>query len=196
MTGATTAADWDAMFRAQRTPWERPSLHPAYVTWRASGALVPCRILLPGMGRSGEPLAMARDGFDVTGVDVSPTAVEVQRVRLQAARVAGGMVQADLLTWAAPASFDAVYDQTCLCALPPAILPEYAAQLHRWIRPGGRLFALFMSRDAPGGPPFDCSVDAMRRLFAEGWRWPDTLGEPIVHQAVGSREIPAILVRL
>ncbi len=196
MSDRTAALDWDAMFRAQRTPWERPSLHPAYVTWRASGVLAPCRILLPGIGRSGEPLAMARDGFTVTGVDLSATAVEVQRVRLHAAAVQGTMVQADLLEWKAPAPFDAVYDQTCLCALPPAILPAYAAQLHRWLRPGGHLFVLFLSRDAAGGPPFNCPIDAMRRLFAEGWRWPDTLGEPIAHGATGSKETPAILTRL
>ena len=194
MSGQTTALDWDAMFRAQRTPWERPSLNPAFVTWRADGTLAPCRILLPGAGRSGEPLALARDGFDVTVVDLAPTAAEVQRVRLQAAALEGAVHEADLLEWAAPAPFDAVYDQTCLCALPPPVLPAYVAQLHRWLRPGGKLFILFMQTGKEGGPPFDCPMDRMRALFAAGWSWPGELGKLNPHN-FATGEIPAVLTR-
>ncbi len=201
MSGRTAALDWDAMFRAQRTPWERPSLNPAFVTWRASGALSPCRILLPGAGRSGEPLALARDGFDVTVVDLAATAVDVQRVRLQAARLPGTVEQADLLDWQPAEPFDAVYDQTCLCALPPAILPEYVLQLHRWLRPNGSLFVLFMQTGKEGGPPFDCDLGRMRALFTKGWAWPDSVAEPVLHgmataPGMATSEIPAVLTRL
>ena len=200
MSGRTAALDWDAMFRAQRTPWERPTLNPAFVTWRATGALAPCRILLPGAGRSGEPLALARDGFDVTVVDLAATAVEVQRVRLQAAAQRGTVVKADLLDWQPAEPFDAVYDQTCLCALPPAILPDYAAQLHRWLRPGGQLFVLFMQTGKDGGPPFDCPMDRMHTLFTAGWSWPDSLPIPVVHgmstaPGMTTSEIPTVLTR-
>lgn len=195
MSGRTTALDWEARFRAERTPWERPSLNPAFVTWRASGALAPCRIMLPGAGRSGEPLALAREGFDITVVDLSPTAADVQRVRLQAAGLPGAVVQADLLEWQPSEPFDAVYDQTCLCALPPPVLPDYVAQLHRWLLPGGRLFILFMQSEREGGPPFNCPIEAMRRLFATGWSWPDQLLERVPH-GTQTEEIPAILTRL
>ena len=195
MSGRSSALDWDARFQAERTPWERPSLNPAFVAWRASGELAPCRILLPGAGRSGEPLALAREGFDVTVVDLSPTAAEVQRVRLQSAGLPGAVFQADLLAWEPAAVFDAVYDQTCLCALPPTVLTDYVDALHRWLRPGGRLFILFMQTGAEGGPPFDCPIDRMRGLFAAGWTWPGSIGEPIVH-GTNTREIPVILTRL
>ena len=195
MSGRTAALDWEARFRAERTPWERPSLNPAFVTWRASGALAPCRIMLPGAGRSGEPLALAREGFDITVVDLSPTAADVQRVRLQAAGLPGTVVQADLLEWQPSEPFDAVYDQTCLCALPPPILPDYVAQLHRWLRPGGRLFILFMQSEREGGPPFNCPIEAMQRLFAMGWSWPDQLRERVPH-GTQTEQIPAILTRL
>ncbi len=195
MSGRTSALDWEARFRAERTPWERPSLNPAFVGWRASGALSPCRILLPGAGRSGEPLALARAGFDITAVDLSDTATDVQRVRLHAAGLPGRSVRADLLAWEPDAVFDAAYDQTCCCALPPAILPEYVARLHRWLRPGGKLFILFMQTGTEGGPPFDCPIDRMRLLFAAGWSWPEQLDAPVAHR-LGSHETPVILTRL
>ncbi len=195
MTERTVALDWEARYQAERTPWERPSLHPAFLSWRAGGLLSPCRILLPGAGRSGEPLALARDGFDVTTVDVTPSAVAVQRVRLQAARLPGAVHEADLLEWTAPAPFDAVYDQTCLCALPPDTWPRYAGRLHEWLRPGGQLFMLLMQTGAPGGPPFDCPPDAIRVLFGAGWQWPAELGAAVPTE-VGRGEIPVVLTRV
>lgn len=194
MSGPTVALDWNARFQAERTPWERPTLNPAFMAWRQAGTLAICRILLPGAGRSGEPLALARDGFDVTIVDIAPAAVAVQQVRLQAAGLRGAVHQADLLDWQPDAPFDAIYDQTCLCALPPAVLPDYAAKLHGWLRPGGQLFVLFMQTGQPGGPPFDCPIDRMKVLFADGWDWPAGPLEPTAERTFG-QEIPAILTR-
>ena len=195
MSGPSVALDWEARFRAERTPWERPTLNPAFSTWRASGALQPCRILLPGAGRSGEPTALARDGFDVTVVDSAATAVALQRVRLHSAAVTGQVHEADLLEWQTDAPFDAVYDQTCLCALPPAVLPAYVTRLRDWLRPGGRLFILFMQTGREDGPPFDCPLHRMRTLFGDGWHWPDQLSDPVPHGPT-QQEIPAVLTRV
>lgn len=194
MSGPTRAVDWDARYQAERTPWERPTLNAAFLAWRVSGALSPCRILLPGAGRSGEPLALARAGFDVTVVDSAPTPLAVQRSRFEVAAQKAALHQADLLEWAPSQPFAAIYDQTCLCALPPATWPAYAARLHDWLQPGGSLFILFMQTGAEGGPPFDCPTDAMRALFATGWEWPATLGQPEPRGQIGA-ELPVILRR-
>jgi hypothetical protein len=194
MSGAAAGFNWEARFRAERTPWERPTLNAAFVTWRQEGILAPCRILIPGAGRSGEPLALCQDGFDVTVVDSAPSAVAVQRVRIHAAGLSARIHEADLLNWSPKEPFDAVYDQTCLCALPPAIWAAYAARLHGWLRPGGALFLLAMQTGQEGGPPFDCPPDAMRALFAAGWEWPDVL-PPLVPHSLAQGEIPIVLRR-
>ena len=92
------------------------------------------------------------------------------------------MLQADVLRWLPARPLDAVYEQTCLCALHPDHWVAYAAQLHSWLRAGGRLFALFMQArrdDAAGGiiqgPPYHCDINAMRALF------------PAARMAVGRR---------
>jgi len=51
-----------------------------------------------------------------------------------------GAANPQLGAWLA---FDAIYEQTCLCALYPDRWRQYADQLHRWLAPGGRLYALF-----------------------------------------------------
>ena len=194
MSGAAESLNWEARFRAERTPWERPTLNAAFMTWRRDGALTPCRILVPGAGRSGEPLALAQDGFDVTVVDSAPSAVAVQLVRFHAAALTARVQEADLLTWTPTAPFDAIYDQTCLCALPPALWPDYAARLQAWLKPGGHLFLLAMQTGRDDGPPYDCSIERMRALFAEGWDWPDLLPALVPH-SLGQGEIPVMLRR-
>ncbi len=188
----TQVTNWEERYRTGATGWERGVVHPAFLAWRESGALAPCRILVPGGGRSPEPAALAGAGFEVTVVDAAPSAVAVQRERLGDA---GTVVESDLFAWEPEAPFDAVYDQTCLCALPPGLRGDYEARLARWVRPGGSLFVLFMQTGKEGGPPFDCPIPAMRTLFApERWVWPEAFGERIWHSET-FEELPAVLRR-
>ena len=194
----TQAIDWESKYRAGSTGWERPEPHPAFRAWHAAGAFAPPgRVLVPGAGRSHEPLGLAEAGWDVTVVDVAPSAVAVQQARLapEGRAPMGRALLADLFTWAPEAPFDAIYDQTCLCALPPALWPDYAARLASWLRPGGRLFALFMQTGTEGGPPFDCDLAVMRTLFPpELWAWPEALPAPVPHPSLRAEQ-PALLRR-
>ena len=188
--------DWEAKYHAGTTGWERPGLNPAFTAWREDGTLAPCRILLPGAGRSPEPLAFAEAGFDVTVVDLAPSAIAAQRARFAAAGRPATLVEADLLEWGPERPFDAVYDQTCLCALPPALHAAYVGRLSTWLRPGGHLHILFMQTGRPEGPPFDCPIDQMRALFPSiAWNWPVSLPDPVPHPA-GFIEQPVVLRRV
>lgn len=190
----TQALDWEARFQAGTTPWQRAALHPAFLAWRAQGALAPGRVLIPGAGRSPEPLALAEAGFAVTVVDAADSAVAFQRARLEGRDAT--VEQADLLAWTPAEPFDLIYDQTCLCALPPATWPEYAARLRAWLRPDGVLAILFMQSGRADAPPFDCPLPAMRELFpAPAWAWPEALPPPVDHPSLFIEQ-PALLRRL
>jgi methyl halide transferase len=188
----TQAIDWESRYQSGTTRWERPVLNPAFIAWRQSGELAPCRILIPGAGRSPEPVALVAAGFNVTVVDVAPSAVAAQRAQLGATAC---VVEADLFAWQPAEPFDAIYDQTCFCALPPDRLPDYEQLLAKWLCPGGTLLMLFMQTGTEGGPPFDCPIPRMRTLFAnERWIWPTTL-PPLVHHPSLRDEQPAALRR-
>lgn len=193
MTTIEPAADWESRYRDGATAWERPGLNDAYLTWREHRVLNPCRILIPGGGRSAEPLAMAEAGFDVTVVDLAESAVAVQRARLEHLHVRARVELANLLIWEPAVSFDAIYDQAFLCALPPAAWPEYEQRLHRWLKSDGTLFILFMQTHTAGGPPFHCDLNSMHNLFpATRWRWPEQLERQVDHPS-GRSEQPAML---
>ena len=191
---ATQVFDWESKYQAGTTGWERGHLNPAFLTWRVSGELAPCRILIPGCGRSEEPAELAKAGFDVAALDIAPSAVAFQQHRLGSA---GKAILADLFAWEPETPFDAIFDQTCLCALPPSLLPQYEARLANWLRPGGALFVLFMQTARETGPPFNCPIPRMRELFAPPrWIWPLSLPDPVKHPSGVGDEQPAVLRQL
>lgn len=179
MTGPTREF-WEERFASGNTPWDRGASSPQLAAWLSSGALRPCRILVPGCGSGYEVVDLALAGFEVTGLDYADAAIARTRARLKEAAVDATLAQADALQWQADRPFDAVYEQTCLCALHPDDWRAYADQLHRWIAPGGRLFALFVQLLRPQGaegfvqgPPYHCDINAMRALLPESkWGWP------------------------
>ena len=165
---------WEAKYRRGEDGWERGAPNPALEAWLARGVPAPgARVLVPGCGRGHEVVALARRGFDVVGVDFAPSAVEALSARLAQEGLSAEVVAADLFDYEG-GPFDAIYEQTCLCALDPARWPDYERWLFARLRPGGLLLALFMQTGADGGPPFHCDLKAMRALFPERrWAWPE-----------------------
>jgi SAM-dependent methyltransferase len=164
---------WEEKYRAKTIPWDRGTASPALIGWVEDGVLLPGRLLIPGCGLGHEALELARRGFQITALDIAPTALEHLAAELNAAGVDAERVCADALSWQPAQVFDAIYEQTCLCALDPTHWATYEQQLFGWLRPGGQLFALFMQVDRPGGPPFNCALPDMHTLFSDTrWQWP------------------------
>lgn len=206
---------WQERFIAGELPWDRGEVHPYAHTAASLGLVTPGqKLLVPGCGRGHEVLWWARQGALVTGLDYTPAAVSQASELLDTARLAelgpdgawpwtASVIQADVLQWSPPEPVDAIWEQTCLCALHPDHWVLYADQLHRWLRPGGRLIALFMQCLRPSaaegrieGPPYHCDIHAMRALFpAEQWAWPAPPYEPVAHPN-GREELAVVLQRL
>ena len=193
-----TPFDWEHRFRTEDAPWERGGVHPAVAHWLKTGALKPgARVYAPGCGRGLEPKALAEAGLDVTASDVAPSAAAYQWEALKPYPNAG-MVEADSLDWRPGAPFDALYEQTFLCAIHPHQRENYEAMAFEVLKPGGGLLALFMQKAERGGPPYGCSIEAMRALFPETrWIWPpDEAFTPFPHPNLGGKaELGGGLVR-
>ena len=193
---------WNERFAAGDTPWDRGESSPQLGAWLSSGVLRPCRILVPGCGSGHEVAELAMAGFEVTGLDYADNAIARTHRRLKDTGADATLVQADVLAWQPDRPFDAVYEQTCLCALYPDQWRDYADQLHRWLAPGGRLYALFLQLLRPGaaegavqGPPYHCDINAMRALFPEPrWGWPKPPYPRMVHPR-GLAELVVVLER-
>lgn len=217
---------WQTRFVDRATPWDRGTANPQLENWIRSGVLQPSanarqrtsggedthvtRVLVPGCGSGHEVSLLAEWGFDVTAVDFAPAALEQTRNRLRRlvqSHDAKEMLRAELvehnvLDYDPGAQFDAIYEQACLCSIYPDHWTRYARNLARWLRPGGRLFALFVQMIRPGaghgvieGPPYHCDINAMRALFpVSDWEWPKPPYDRVPHPAAMA-ELPVILTR-
>lgn len=185
---------WQDMYDAGKTGWDRGDANPAMRAWLDEGLLQPCRILIPGCGRGHEAIAMAKAGFDVTAIDFAASAVDHLKDELQRHGAHANVIQTDLFTFCESKPFDAIYEQTCLCAIDPGQWRTYQQLLACWLRPQGKLFALFMQSGQHHKPPFSCELTAMQKLFADPhWKWTE---DPVrVAHPTGMHELGCILER-
>jgi methyl halide transferase len=192
---------WQRRFEQQQTPWDRAAPGPQIAIWLAEGTLrAGLRIAVPGCGSGHDALALAQAGCDVTAIDYASVAITLTQERLAAHAAQAHLVQADVLAWQPPAPLDAVYEQTCWCALHPDHWTAYAAQLHAWLRPGGALLLLAMQcrRDSASdgridGPPYHMDINAVRALLpATQWAWSAPPYATVPHPA-GWTELAIVL---
>ena len=195
LTIAEARQFWEVRYEHAVTPWDRGTTSPALTHWLNTGKLNPCRILVPGCGRGYEVIELAQQGFEVTALDISPRAIETVAHQLQDTGLTASLIETDLFKWMPENPLDAVYDQTCLCALLPEQWPAYVRRLAQWLRPGGELFVLFMQTGRSGGPPFHCEIETMKELFrANAWLWPKGKPKKTPHSS-GIFELAVILKR-
>jgi cyclopropane fatty-acyl-phospholipid synthase-like methyltransferase len=121
-------------------------------------------------------MELVKRGFDVVAIDIAPTAIANLRTMLakENTQTAGSieLVLGDFFTWHPEEKFDAIFEQTSLCALSPEHWAQYEIQLYQWLKPQGRLFAQFMQTGKETGPPYHCAINTMAGLFPEKkWKW-------------------------
>ena len=196
-------AFWQQRFAQQQTPWDRGAAGPRLAHWLADGSVAAGQsVAVPGCGSGHDVLALAQAGCRVTAIDYAEAALALTAERLSAANARADLVQADVLAWQPASALDAVYEQTCWCALYPDHWPAYAQQLHRWLRPGGRLLLLAMQCLRPGaaqglieGPPYHLDIHMVRALLpASRWQWPAPPYAAVPHPS-GWNELALVLTR-
>lgn len=203
MSQGPTREFWEERYLTRQTGWDRGQAGPQLATWLAAGEFkAGSRVAVPGCGRGWEVVALARHGVETIGIDYSPQAVAQVRDLLGQEALQAQIIEADVTHWRPTHAVDAIYEQTCLCALHPDLWVAYASNLATWLSPGGRLYALFLQRPtaeaAQGfvvGPPYHCDIHALRALFpARDWNWPKPPYLQVPHPA-GFSELGLILER-
>jgi len=189
-----TVDGWQSRYDDGKTGWDRGESNPMLMRWLKIQTLTPCRILVPGCGRGHEVITLAAAGFDVTAVDFATSAVDHLRDELDRRSLKATVIQSDLFALDHHHCFDAIYEQTCLCAIDPNRWGTYEQLLACWVKPGGQLFAMFMQTDKQEGPPFGCDLPTMQTLFgSSNWDW---MGDPVeVSHPTGMHEMGSVLTR-
>ncbi len=101
-----------------RAPWDIGGPRPELVRLVESGKLEPCRAIDLGCGIGENVIYLARQGFEVTGVDISPRAIAKARRKIQESRVTPTLLVGDVTDLTGvDGPFDLVVDNGCLHSL-------------------------------------------------------------------------------
>jgi cyclopropane fatty-acyl-phospholipid synthase-like methyltransferase len=173
---------WEQRYQQGTTGWDRGDVSPNLHYWLNDQSLATCRILVPGCGNGYEVLHLAKQGFDVVGIDIAPTAINSLKEVLLSNQLQAEVIAADFFQWQPEQTFDAIYEQTSLCALPLQEWQAYEQCLYQWLKPEGKLLAQFMQTEDAGGPPFHCDIEAMLKLFSQQrWKWSEEKITQVIH---------------
>ncbi len=89
---------WDERYSSGSTPWDTGTPSSELVRLVAEEKIAPCRAVELGCGTGTNAVWLARQGFDVTALDLSPLALERARRRGGDAGVKVNFVAADVLS--------------------------------------------------------------------------------------------------
>ncbi len=134
-----------------RIPWNIEEPPEALVRLVESGQLLPCRTIDFGCGAGNYALWLARQGFEVAGIDISPSAIDLARKNAAKQGVGCTFIVADVLgdLREVDGPFDFGFDWELLHHIFPDDRPRYMANVARLLRPGGKYLSVCFHDDDP-----------------------------------------------
>lgn len=171
--------DWENCYQRNEIPWDLGEAAPPLMEileGRPPEIWGEGLILVPGCGRGHDAAALWRSGRGVLALDLAPRALR------EAERLYG---RPKGLHWLEGSFFDlelaaahqvgAIFEHTCFCAILPAEREAYVEAAAHWLKPGGRLVAVFYldpprRDDGEAGPPYGATRREIRELFKSRFR--------------------------
>ncbi len=138
-------------------------MHPAEIPWNIetppnalvelveSGKVKPCKTIDLGCGTGNYAIYLANKGFNVTGVDISPTAIKIARENAEKKRVKINFLIADVLgdLDEIKETFDFAYDWGLLHHIFPEKRKKYVENVYRILNPRGKYLSVCFSEKDP-----------------------------------------------
>jgi methyl halide transferase len=141
--GTRLLEQWDVDYRGDHPPlWDAGRPASELIKAVESGTIRPCRVVELGCGSGTDAVYLAGKGFDVTGIDIAPTALRLAQEKALKADVRVRWLLADVLALPSLEPFDFIYDRGCYHELRAGNLPAYLEAVRRLSRSGTRFLLL------------------------------------------------------
>ena len=149
---------WDQVYREmppEDIPWDEGQPSDILVDLVRQGKVKKGAALDICCGTGNNTLFLAQEGFQVAGIDISPTAISFARERCQQAGVSCQLAPGNAVRLPYPDnSFDLVFDRGCFHHIPPQDREAFIQGVHRVLKAGGKYQLICFSdkdRWAPQG---------------------------------------------
>jgi SAM-dependent methyltransferase len=168
--------DWETRYQTGDMPWEKGEPSPGLVDFLGAHPDLPRgSVLVPGCGTGHDARQWAKAGFEVTGLDLAPSAIRLAKERTATVGLKAEFHPGNFLEDEPFAQFDWIFEHTLFCAIDLARRDEYVPAVLRWLKPNGQFLAVhYMIRDTEG-PPFGVVQQELMERFSlhfelrQGW---------------------------
>lgn len=199
--------DMDKIYREiplQNIPWNVETPPDALIDLIKYGKVKHCSTIDLGCGTGNYAIYLASLGFDVTGIDISPTAIKIAKENANKKGIKCSFIVADVLGDfdKVKGTYDFAYDWELLHHISPEKRSKYAANVHKILNPQGKYLSVcFSEKDSAFGGSgkyrgtplgtilYFSSEDELRELFKpyfhiEELRTTEIMGKPASHLAI------------
>jgi methyl halide transferase len=157
---------WDNRYKTNDIGWDLGAVSPPIQTYVETLTDTSLKILIPGGGNSYELEFLIEKGFKQSFVlDISPLPL-ANIAKRNPSIPTNHLLCGDFFEHSG--LYDIIFEQTFFCALDPILRQAYVKQMHRLLKPGGKLVGLLF--DAPlndDKPPFGGNADEYKLLFSD-----------------------------
>lgn len=174
MSGDSEAEErWESFYREcapDKLPWESGRPDGGLVELVESGRVEKGRVLDICSGLGTQSIYLAKQGFEVYGVDISYTAVRLARKRCRSEGVVCNLTLGDAATLKyVDGFFTFVFDRGCFHSLKPEEREKFIRGVHRVLKKNGKYsMKCFSWRN--GAAPNHFTEDDIRRYFSKHFK--------------------------
>ncbi|MBI2128885.1 class I SAM-dependent methyltransferase [Candidatus Woesearchaeota archaeon] len=134
---------WDRIYRENRLekiPWHTEHPEKNLVKLVEQGKIRPGEVLDMCSGVGTNSIYLASKGFKVTGVDISPAAVNMAKERCLRKGLACNYLVGKVLKFKTNKKFDFIFDRGCFHHIPDKDKPKYVKRLINLLKGNGRVY--------------------------------------------------------
>jgi len=130
-------------------PWNFEAPPDELVELIEKGRIKPCKAIDLGCGTGNYALYLAERGFEMTGVDSSPSAIEIAKENAKKRNLECDFLVMDVLGnfEKIQEAFDFVYDWLLMHHIYPKKRRAYCENVNRMLKPGGRYLSVCFSEE-------------------------------------------------
>jgi SAM-dependent methyltransferase len=150
-----TTAEWNERYVANELPWDSGIASKELIRVLDEEKIMPCRAVELGCGTGTNSVYLASRGFDITGMDCSPVALEQARKKAAAAGSDAKFLEADLCRVNLQLEpFEFIFDRGCYHSVRRVDIAGFLRTLRQFSKPGTRYLMLAGNANEEGpGPP-------------------------------------------
>lgn len=159
-------AYWNGRYEQGNTGWDIGTVSTPLKNYFDQLIKKDVAILIPGGGNGHEAAYLLSLGFtNISVLDIAPKAIEQLNLRFQFDLGKSlHLVLGDFFKH--QGQYDLIIEQTFFCALDPSLRKDYAVQMDKLLKPGGKLVGLLFDTQFPAGPPFGGTKQEYQTILA------------------------------